>query len=187
MDRLFVLLQQEGYLFRSCLTTGLTALRKADLNDPGLYYTAFFQISIGLERLLKSIIIIEHIAAHGSAPNEKQLRRHGHDLLGLVREASREQTPAADMIREVLEPGSINALLISFLSRFALNSRYFNLNALVGARQTKDPIAEWNQVVSRVLSEDEDPKKVAWLRSSNGLDGSALRMSRLFNLRQAQE
>ena len=37
MDRLFVLLQQEGYLFRSCLTLGLTVLRKADLNNPGAY------------------------------------------------------------------------------------------------------------------------------------------------------
>src|SRR5258708_2646489 len=51
-----------GYLFHSCLTQGLAALRNANLHEIEQYYTPFFQLSIGLERLMKVIVIIDHAA-----------------------------------------------------------------------------------------------------------------------------
>jgi hypothetical protein len=58
----FLLLQQEGYLIRTSLAQGLTLLRSANLGETGHYYGAFFGLSIALERLLKVIIILDHMA-----------------------------------------------------------------------------------------------------------------------------
>ena len=53
-------LANEANLTASLLGNGLNALRKADLYHKGLYYQAFFSLSIGIERLLKIIIINEY-------------------------------------------------------------------------------------------------------------------------------
>ena len=50
-------LSNEASLTASLLGNGLNALRKADLYNKGLYYQAFFSLSIGIERLLKIIVI----------------------------------------------------------------------------------------------------------------------------------
>jgi len=57
----FVLLQQEGYLISSCLSMGLTELRSANVHNKGSFYSSLFNLSVGIERLLKAIVIIEHM------------------------------------------------------------------------------------------------------------------------------
>lgn len=79
-----ILLQQEGHLFHSCLTVGLTALMTANLDRKGDFYSAFFQLSIGLERAMKVVIIIEHMATNQlKAPTKSQIQSYGHDLIQL--------------------------------------------------------------------------------------------------------
>ena len=80
----FLLLQQEGYLIRGCLTTGLTQLRGANVHNKGAFYTALFNLSVGSERLLKAIIIIDYMVKNNLAvPSKKQLKTYGHDILEL--------------------------------------------------------------------------------------------------------
>ncbi len=56
------LLQQEGLLAQACLCNGLTALRHANLGAAkGRFYSAFFELSIGFERTLKLILILDRI------------------------------------------------------------------------------------------------------------------------------
>jgi len=63
------LLEQEGLLARACLCNGLTALRRANLGGKkGLFYLAFFELSIGFERMFKLVLIIDHMAQHKLAP-----------------------------------------------------------------------------------------------------------------------
>ena len=83
----FRLLHQEGYLFRSALTTGLSALCKANSTDPGTdkVYTAFFQLSIGLERLTKTILIVTHMSKNRMNPPQPQfIKSLGHNLVKLI-------------------------------------------------------------------------------------------------------
>lgn len=54
------LLANEAALTASLLGNGLNALRKAGIFNKGLYYQAFFSLSIGIERLLKMIIITRY-------------------------------------------------------------------------------------------------------------------------------
>ena len=63
----YLLLQQEGYLISSSLTTGLTELRAAHVHNKGAFYTALFNLSVGFERLLKAIVIIDHMLDNGLA------------------------------------------------------------------------------------------------------------------------
>lgn len=80
----FMLLQQEGHLIRSCLTTGLTELRSAHVHNKGAFYSALLNLSVGTERLMKAAVIIDYMVKNKLAvPTRKQLKAYGHDLLQL--------------------------------------------------------------------------------------------------------
>ena len=53
------LLLIEGSLSAYALANGLDCLRRANVYEKGMYYQSFFSLSIGIERLLKLIIIYE--------------------------------------------------------------------------------------------------------------------------------
>ena len=55
---LFLRLQQEAFLVGSCLAMGLTEIRAAHVGARGKFYTASFQLAIGLERLCKLTLIL---------------------------------------------------------------------------------------------------------------------------------
>ena len=79
------LLEQEGLLAQACLCNGLTALRRANLGDKkGLFYSAFFELSIGFERVLKLVLILDHMARNQLVPpDSKTVEDYGHKLRAL--------------------------------------------------------------------------------------------------------
>lgn len=80
----FLLLQQEGYLISSCLGTGPTEFRNAHVHNKDAFYIALFNPSIGIERLLKAIVIIDHMLNNSlSVPTKKQLKSYGHNIVQL--------------------------------------------------------------------------------------------------------
>jgi len=128
----FLLLQQEGHLISSCLAMGLTELRSANVYNKGAFYSALFNLSVGIERLLKAIIIMEHMLKNNlSVPTKKQLRGCGHNITELYDECVKisinhgSQLPARSSI------DNINQELLGLLSDFAQITRYHNnLDAL---------------------------------------------------------
>jgi hypothetical protein len=51
----------------------------------GEYYTAFFGLSVGLERLCKLALVADHAISHnGQMPDERVVRRFGHKLVDLM-------------------------------------------------------------------------------------------------------
>jgi hypothetical protein len=155
----FWLLQQEGTLIEASLASGLTSIRTANPGHKGNYYSAFFQLSIGVERLLKVVLILDHMAANGLAtPSRKVLRDFGHDLVDLHR-----QVAAAPSVAGALESpasGSVEEALLHFLSDFAKTTRYHNLDALTSSQAPIDPLAQYSQIFTRVLSEDVNRRKL---------------------------
>jgi hypothetical protein len=80
----FILLQQEGHLLSSCLANGLTDLRSANVHNKGAFYSALFNLSVGTERLLKAIVIIDHMLKNNlSVPSRGELKGYGHNILDL--------------------------------------------------------------------------------------------------------
>ena len=81
----FLLLQQEGYLISSCLSNGLTELRAANVHNKGAFYSSLFNISVGTERLLKAIIIIDHMLRNDLAPpTRRELKGYGLNRPGNI-------------------------------------------------------------------------------------------------------
>jgi len=151
----FLLLQQEGHLISSCLATGLTELRSANVHNKGAFYSALFNLSVGMERLLKATIIIEHMLKNNlSVPTKKQLKGYGHNIVELYDECvsisknRRVQLP----IRSSLN--SVNQDILKLLSEFAQTTRYHNLDALNGSQRKKDPLEHWGEIMMIILSQD---------------------------------
>jgi len=149
----FLLLQQEGYVFRSCLCQGLTELRNANLNQKGLYYSAFFQLSIGLERLLKVIVIIDYVATHNLAfpTNDILKNKYRHDLARLVDTVRSIAVPRKEHPLSYLAPDGTPSRIVRFLSDFAKFSRYYNLDLLTQGSTTSDPLKEWNTILKSII------------------------------------
>jgi hypothetical protein len=157
----FLLLQQEAYLIRTSVAQGLTLLRSANLGEKGHYYGAFFGLSIGLERLLKVIIILEHMARNDlTPPARKTLRTYGHDLIELFSTALAIPTDKSPHPLAAVAPGSIESDILTQLSDFGeACGRYANLDSLAIGRPQADPLAAWKTIIERILDEDVPNRK----------------------------
>lgn len=151
----FILLQQEAYLIRSCLATGLTELRSASVNNKGAFYSALFNLSIGIERLLKAIIIMEHMLKNAlSVPTKKQLKCYGHNITELYDVCVNISSIHSGNLPNRNSIDSINQELIKLLSDFAETTRYHNLDALSAQQNEKDPLEHWGEIILLILSHD---------------------------------
>jgi hypothetical protein len=154
----FFLLQQEGFLLGSSIAHGLTHIRNAHALRKGDFYSGFFGLSIGIERLLKVILILDHMAKHQLlAPTSKTLRNYGHDLQALLDQA--KTLDAKGRLGQISDPASIEAAILVHLSRFAHSSgRYANLDALSSGTSV-EPLVEWSEILDRVLEADVSDKR----------------------------
>jgi hypothetical protein len=151
----FLLLQQEGYLISSSLSTGLTELRAAHVHNKGAFYTALFNLSVGFERLLKSILIIDHMLDNGLAvPTKKQLQARGHNIADLYDECDRIGIKRQSHIPNRAQLDAIDQELLLLLSDFARVTRYHNLDALSTSQSGADPLAKWGQLIIAILGHD---------------------------------
>ncbi len=157
----FLHLQQEGYLIRSCLTTGLTELRSAHVHNKGAFYAALFNLSIGMERLLKANVIIDHMLNNNiSSPSKKELKGYGHEIVDLYDTCkSISVSRGVDFpIRSSLD--AINQEILILLNDFANNTtRYHNLDALSSSQSGKDPLLHWGEILKSILENDVSEKQ----------------------------
>lgn len=152
----FLLLQNEAYLIEMCLLHGLQSLRNAELSKKGNFYTAFFQLSIGLERLMKVTLIIDYMAKHKHAtPDSSVIRSYGHDLKKLFDQVHSIKSSSSPHPLDAIAPGGLEHDILIFLGEFAHSSgRYFNLDRLSKKSPHGDPLAKWNEILFRILKDD---------------------------------
>lgn len=175
----FLLLQQEAYLIQSSLLSGLDHLRHARLGAEGRFYTAFFQLSVGLERMMKATFIINVMREHGMAvPTDRQLRDFGHNLVSLFDHLAGLTVPGRTNPLQAIRTDSIERAILEFLGDFANGARYHNLDSLVKRQRFVDPLEKWSSIIERVLKEDvreSDRRRIA--RQSALLASASERMS----------
>lgn len=151
----FMLLQQEGYLISSCLSVGLTELRAAHVHNKGAFYSALFNLSIGLERLLKAIVIIDFMLNNSLAvPNKKQLQGYGHNIIDLYDTCEAIGIGRNCPLKSRATLHSIDQDLLLLLSDFARVTRYHNLDALSASQAGSDPLARWSAILPQILESD---------------------------------
>tara|TARA_R110002049_G_scaffold188251_7_gene356615 strand:- start:10649 stop:11455 length:807 start_codon:yes stop_codon:yes gene_type:complete len=156
----FLLLQQEGYLISASLANGLTELRSAHVHNKGAFYTALFNLSTGFERLLKAIIIIDHMLCNNLAvPSKKQLQARGHNIVDLYDECGRVGLGRNSILPARIQLDAVDRELLQLLSDFARITRYHNLDALSASNTSTDPLVRLNQVLLAILAQDVSQKQ----------------------------
>ncbi|KZA08803.1 hypothetical protein LV34_00957 [Acinetobacter baumannii] len=157
-------LLQESYLAGTSILSGIEYLKKAELfsNHDGMFYSAFFSLSIGIERFLKIALVSEYMYQNNyQKPSDKFLKEPGHNLLKLLKAnlllTSKYDINSGSFSEEILEYD-----LISFLSTYATTNRYLNLNNLTNANYNnhKHPIHEWVLLSERFLRESVKYEKI---------------------------
>jgi hypothetical protein len=173
----FFLLQKEGFLVRSCLGSGLTALRAANLDEPGKFYAAFIQLCIGLERMMKTIIIIDYMVDHHlDAPDTRTMKNYGHDLVLLFESTRALATKRGLRYCDAIAKVSMEYRILQFLAKFATSSRYYNVDRLGGAAAAEDddPLVEWKKLLLQIISLDVPQGRIRRIREDAATMASIL-------------
>lgn len=167
----FALFQQEGFLARSSLLAGLNALRKANVGDTnkGLFYSAFFELSIGFERLMKLVLVIDHMAKNDLYPmTDQELKNnYGHKIESLYKSCKKLNETLGRSTDEYYAEGTFEWGIIHFLHEFALSARYYNLSKLTNGQRTNDPLSDWWSLLVRVIHRDVSNKKLEKMQSES--------------------
>jgi hypothetical protein len=173
--------KREADLARMCIGTGLGSLVKANHMEHGFYNQAFFNLSNGLERLLKLIVLIDFaIENDGSFPSNAVLKqRYGHaidDLHDAGCEVRRRLEGGGASFRWGPPEAVVTERIIRVLADFAQNhGRYYNLDYLTGAtRIGREPIDAWFAEVNTLLAERCPPRTAARFAADAELVGTML-------------
>lgn len=154
-DSRFNLLVQESYLSKQALLTGFEGLLKANYYSglEGGFYQGFFNISIGLERLLKLVFLTDFMLCNGyRAPSERQLKSFGHNICELY-ECIPGFLVKYNVGVEVVKLFDVDEEIVEFFSEFAMSSRYHNLNEICSGKLKVSPLYKWLRILREVYSE----------------------------------
>ncbi|WP_099063755.1 hypothetical protein [Serratia sp. BW106] len=167
-------LGREASLVRHLIGSGATAIGRANYADKlGEYYTAFFGLSVGLERLSKLILVTHYaIENRGRMPNEQVVRKFGHKLIDLTNEVENISEKMQLSLRYSRPTQEIPQKILECLDSFAdaRRGRYANFSSLDNPNLTGDePINKWWGEVAGCILEKHYYGKAAQRR----VEGSA--------------
>ena len=133
-----LLIMKEAALASSSLGNGLYYLRRSDMHQKGLYYQAFFSLSIGIERLLKLVYMRKYQSENrGKYPSKRLFRELGHDIYSMYKSID----------EEFLLQNPISHEILKILSDFATTDRYHNLNVIGNPSDMSiDPLVKWKTI-----------------------------------------
>ncbi|MGE7472510.1 hypothetical protein ACQKLX_23955 [Bosea sp. NPDC003192] len=148
--------KREAALIRHLIGSGITALGRANYADrTGEYYTAFFALSIGLERLCKLILVADAaLAKGGQMPNASFVRAYGHKLKGLIEAADSVSQKRNLKLRYPRCTHGISLKIIECLDDFADagRGRYANFAALGDPNLgSEEPVRKWWKEVAEAI------------------------------------
>lgn len=156
-DKKFTLLAQEAHLTKNAILSGFDLLLKANFfqDKDGYFYSSFFNLSIGMERLLKLALITHHMLTNSySTPTIKQLKKQfGHDVKTLYDECVKLMPTYHPERMDQLSLAPEDQVLIDFFTEFATNSRYFNLNEVCEAKMDRSPLDKWLEIARSVYEQ----------------------------------
>lgn len=133
IDIRFKLLNREAELSSGLIASGLSDFQKITKAD-SFYYEAFYSFSLGIERLLKLLLVVEK--------GENKLKSIGHDINKLFEE-----------VNISFNEDSIEEFLIEFFSDFSQKNRYSILDKLSsGSTDISDePILRFSQTIGSAI------------------------------------
>lgn len=145
-----IALMREASMSSMAIGTGLTHIRQYDFARTGFFYSGSLSFTAGVERLLKIVLIYDYRLNNGDAfPNNAYLKALGHRLDNLLTKAREiNKNRSLDVDDSFLDQDPLYQRLVSFLTDFAVQARYYNLDYLTGKQQTGiEPLARWNREI----------------------------------------
>ncbi|MGG7670860.1 hypothetical protein [Pseudomonas sp. WC2] len=185
-SRTFTLLQQEGHLARASLLLGMDLLLKSNLDERsiGNFYSAFFQLTIGFERILKLIVIANHMLEnnYNSLTDGELRKKYGHNIKTTYLHvlSMRDKWDADSSIPPC--SGSVDDNILDFLEKFANKARYYNLSELNNITADRGPLGDWYSICKKVayteiglVKLNKDSERVMHQMDQAGLVGYSAR------------
>jgi len=151
---IFIALQREASIGAEMVASGLTLLGKASSFRPGLYSQAFFNLTIGLERTAKLVVLLDYYFDndHTFFDDNGLRNKYGHDLNKLLETSKQISETLVTDERYKFPDTELHKKLILFLSDFAKTTRYYNLDLLTNTcRNQYDPIKAWNADIGSLI------------------------------------
>lgn len=159
VDKKFVLLCQEAHLAKNTILSGFDFLLKANFyqDKDGYFYSAFFNLSIGLERLLKLVVVTDFMLNNQyKTPTKNHLKKgFGHNIKELHSTALKIKAKYSKSIKHSITKS--DEALIGFLSEYALDTRYFNLNEVCEERFDREPLYKWLDIARDIYTDNTKP------------------------------
>lgn len=145
MNEIFKLLKSEAIIVSEQLAQGVYYINHIHKND-NIYYPMFFNLSIGLERLFKLIIVTNQIINNETA--KTTIKSFSHDLLKLKKQVD-DIAKNYDISGLDIET-PIHISIIDALSGFSEKDRYYNFDK-IDKIASKDPISFFEKhVISKI-------------------------------------
>jgi hypothetical protein len=150
-------LRRESALVCHLLGSGSTALGRANYADKtGEYYTAFFALSVGLERLAKLVLVADYALSNsGNLPRQNVVSKFGHKLADLMDAANAVQVRHNIVLKHSRPQIDITTKIVDCLDAFAdaRRGRYANFAALGDPNlgQEFEPISKWWTEVAELI------------------------------------
>lgn len=165
MDSPFwIALSAECRLAADQVAAGGVSVGNLDPMNPGSFYSAFFPLSIGYERMAKIAIQVDARVEHGSFLPKSKMRGLSHDIARSFDEVEKiARRRGYETERFGVRPSEpVHASVVSVLSNFATTSRYNHLDAIGSAGQSGTSAEkEWDTAVLPLLVEEHLTKRTA--------------------------
>ena len=149
-----LLLDRECALAASSIGQGLTLLRKHNFTNHGYGTQAFFQLSIGIERLIKIILIYDFRQQNNNNyPTNDYLRKFSHNISELYSHTMKiADSYNLQGLYAELSNDNLHQQIIELLSDFAIKTRYFNLDTITGKKsESQEPLKLWNTTINHEI------------------------------------
>lgn len=159
-------LHREASLVSQIIGSGATALGRASYGSGfGEYYTAFFGLSIGIERLAKLILVADYAMDNGGTlPGQSVVRKYGHKIKSLIDDVDRIAEKRNISVPFLPPNDPICTAVINCLDAFsdASKGRYANFEAIGNPNfhASDEPVNKWwSEVVEPILDKHYRGKK----------------------------
>lgn len=151
-----IALIREAAISGNLLSVGLSALKKTNFTKLGLYGEGFFSLSMGLERLLKIVCLLDWFITNNRFPSDQEMRCFGRDIEDLFARVDDIRQKHKVRNDALIPPDSIEHELFRYISNFSMSTMYFNMDFFTAgpkAGRSDDPVSEWfDPVASKIFA-----------------------------------
>lgn len=145
---------RESALCCNLIGIGVTNLGRADYTNMGHYYTAFFCLTVGLERMAKLALVADYAIEKRAMPSPSYLKNYGHEL-DVLFEKCRDLIEKYRFALTYPYPNNqICEKIIKCLDNFAAASkgRYANFTELYNTTLYEwEPVRQWWNEVAKLI------------------------------------